>query len=53
MSFHIDLEKSLETAEGLYLQLSTFKNVPAEIAEILGLPINESLKEKEIDDVSK
>ena len=41
LSLKIDLEKTLETAEGLYLQLSTFKNTPNDIAVILGLPINE------------
>ncbi len=38
MSFQIDLDRTLETAEGLYLQLSTFKNIPIAIREILNLP---------------
>jgi hypothetical protein len=39
LSLRIDLEKTLKFAEGLFIQLSTFKNLPAPICEILGLPI--------------
>lgn len=39
LSLRIDLEKTLKFAEGLYIQLSTFKNLPSPICEIIGLPI--------------
>jgi hypothetical protein len=39
LSLRIDLEKTLKFAEGLFIQLSTFKNLPAPICAILGLPI--------------
>ena len=48
LSLKIDLDKTLETAEGLYLQLSTSKNVPTEITEILNLPTN-SDSEKDLN----
>lgn len=40
LSGRIDLEKSLQFAEGLYIQLSTFKNLPAPICEMIGLPVH-------------
>ncbi len=42
MSLRIDLDKTLEFAEGLFIQLSTFKNLPVAICEILGLPFQKS-----------
>jgi TBC1 domain family member 15 len=38
LSLKIDLDKTLETAEGLFLQLNNFKNLPNEICEILHFP---------------
>jgi hypothetical protein len=49
MSFQIDLDRVLETAEGLYLQLSTFKNIPIAITEILNIPTAD-IKYKDNDD---
>ena len=37
LSFRIELEKTLVYAEGLYLQIKNFNNLPENIAEILGL----------------
>jgi TBC1 domain family member 15 len=37
LSLRIDLDKTLKYAEGLYMQLSTFKNLPSDICEIVGL----------------
>lgn len=47
LSGRIDLEKSLKHAEGLYLQLKNYENVPNSICEIVGLPIaiNKELEE--------
>lgn len=39
LSTRIDLEQTLKFAEGLYIQLSTFKNLPAPICEMIGLPL--------------
>lgn len=39
LSTRIDLDQTLKFAEGLYIQLSTFKNLPAPICEMLGLPL--------------
>ncbi len=47
MSFQIELDRTLETAEGLFLQLSSFKSVPSPVAEILGIA---DTKEKEPSD---
>lgn len=47
MSFRIDLDKALENAEGLYLQIKNFKNLPSNICEILGFPVVEKNKEAE------
>lgn len=41
LSTRIDLEKTLKHAEGLYIQLTNFKNVPANICRIVGLPTPE------------
>ena len=40
LSLKIDIDKTLETAEGLFLQLSAFKNLPNEICEIVQFPLN-------------
>lgn len=47
LSGRIDLEKTLQYAEGLYLQLKNFHNVPNNICEIVGLPLslNKELEE--------
>lgn len=47
MSFRIDLEKTLQYAEGLYIQLSQFKNLPTSICEILGFAVQEKQKPKD------
>lgn len=39
LSTRIDLEKTLQYAEGLYIQLSSFKSLPAPICEILGFAV--------------
>ncbi len=39
LSTRIDLEQTLIFAEGLFIQLSTFKNLSASICEMLGLPL--------------
>ena len=44
LSLRIDLEKTLQYAEGLYIQLSNFKNLPAPICEILGFAIQDKNK---------
>lgn len=49
MSLRIDLEKTLEYAEGLYMQIKNFKNLPANICEILGFPVAEKTKDEELD----
>ena len=46
----IDLDKTLEHAEGLFLQLDKFKSLPANICEILGLPTNEKLSKDDFED---
>lgn len=48
MSFRIDLEKTLEYAEGLFIQIKNFKNLPSNICEIFGFPVVEKNKD-EID----
>ena len=56
MSLHIDLEATLKYAEGLFLQLNSFKNLPASICEIIGLPYNEKTlvrDETELGDLSR
>jgi hypothetical protein len=54
MSFQIDLDRTLETAEGLYLQLITFKNVPIAIREILSIQTmeieNKDSEDTEVDE---
>lgn len=40
LSGRIDLEKSLKHAEGLYLQLKNYPNVPYNICEIVGLSVD-------------
>jgi len=42
LSLRIDLEKTLQFAQGLHIQLSSFKNIPLAISEILGLPVQTS-----------
>lgn len=49
MSLRIDLEKTLEYAEGLYLQIKNFKNLPANICEILDFPMGDKSKDEELD----
>lgn len=39
LSLRIDLDKTLQYAEGLYIQLSTFRNLPAPICEILDFAV--------------
>lgn len=39
LSFKIELEKTLEHAEGLYLQIKSFKSLPDNIREIFELPL--------------
>ena len=50
LSGRIDLDKTLEHAEGLYLQLSNFKSLPVNICEILGIPTNEKLLKDDFED---
>lgn len=50
LSLRIDLEKTLEYAEGLYIQIKNFKNLPANICEILGFPMAEKSKDLEEPD---
>lgn len=45
----IDLEKTLQYAEGLYIQLSSFKNLPAPICEILGFEVQDKKTRDELD----
>ena len=47
LSLRIDLEKTLQYAEGLYIQLSNFKNLPAPICEILGFAVQDKNKTKD------
>lgn len=42
MSFKVDLEETLCRAEGMYLQFAACRNLPKELAEILGLPVQEA-----------
>ncbi|CAF0712965.1 unnamed protein product [Brachionus calyciflorus] len=51
LSGRIDLEKTLKHAEGLFLQLQNFKNVPNNIYEIIGFPVTE--KNEELIDESR
>lgn len=39
LSLRIDLDQTLIFAEGLYMQLSSFKNLPSPICEMIGLPV--------------
>ena len=41
LSLRIDLEKTLKYAEGLYIQIKSFKNLPVNISKILNLPIRD------------
>lgn len=49
MSLRIDLKKTLEYAEGLYIQIKNFKNLPVNICEILGLPVAEQARDEELE----
>lgn len=42
LSLRIDLESTLRFAEGLFIQLRSFKNLPSPICEIIGLPVMET-----------
>lgn len=53
LSLRIDLDKTLQYAEGLFLQIRNFKNLPANICQILDLPVsNEAIGEPEQDTAS-
>ena len=53
MSLQIDLERTLETAEGIFIQLNSYKNVPVAIAEILGLAVSlENRNDVDADDIT-
>ncbi len=48
MAYRIDLNKTLEHAEGLYLQIKNFKNLPRNVSEIVGLQTDQM--DDELDD---
>jgi len=48
LAYRIDLNKTLEHAEGLYLQIKNFKNLPSNVSEIVGLQADQI--DNELDD---
>ena len=48
MAYRIDLNKTLEHAEGLYLQIKNFKNLPGNVSEIVVLQADQI--DNELDD---